>query len=60
MAGPAAAGEQHGRGRRYDPAVARSRRRTFRRLTLFSSVVGALLTLRKKKLAENQRRFNLP
>lgn len=45
---------------RYDAAVARSRRRTVRRLTILSTVVGALLTLRNKKLAENQRRFNLP
>lgn len=40
--------------------MARSRRRTFRRLTILSAVVSALLTLRNKKLAENQRRFNLP
>ena len=46
--------------RRYDPAVARSPRRTLRRLTMLSAVVGALVTLRNKKLAENQRRFNLP
>jgi len=46
--------------RRYDPGVARSRRRTLRKLTILSAVVSALLTLRNKKLAENQRRFNLP
>ena len=60
MAGPAAADERGVERHRYDPDVARSRRRTFRRLTILSSVVGALLTLRNKKLAENQRRFDLP
>lgn len=40
--------------------MARSRRRTLRRLTIVSAVVSGLLTLRNKKVAENQRRFNLP
>ena len=40
--------------------MARARRRTFRKLTILSAVVSALLTLRNKKLAENQRRFDLP
>jgi hypothetical protein len=39
--------------------MARSRRRLVR-LTFLSAVVGGLLTLRDRKLAENQRRFNLP
>ena len=40
--------------------MARSRRRSLRRLTLLSVVISGLLTLRNKKVAENQRRFNLP
>jgi hypothetical protein len=41
--------------------AARSRRRKlFRRFSLLSMVVGGLLALRDRKLAENQRRFNLP
>lgn len=40
--------------------MARTRRRSLRRLTLLSVVISGLLTLRNKKLAENQRRFNLP
>lgn len=45
--------------RRYDPDVARTRRR-FVRLSLLTAVVGGLLALRERKLAENQQRFNLP
>ena len=45
--------------RRYDPAVARTRRR-FVRLSLLSAVVAGLLALRDRKVAENQQRFNLP
>ena len=44
---------------RYDPAVARTRRRLVR-LSLLSAAVGALLKLRERKLTENQQRFNLP
>ena len=46
----------------YHPSVpARSRpRRLFRRLSVLSVVVGGLLALRDRKLAENQRRFDLP
>lgn len=40
--------------------MARTRRRSIRRLTLLSVVISGLLTLRNKKVAENQRRFNLP
>jgi hypothetical protein len=40
--------------------MARTRRRSLRRLTLLSVVISGLLTLRNKKVAENQRRFNLP
>jgi hypothetical protein len=35
-------------------------RRSLRRLTILSAVFTGLLTLRNKKLAENQQRFNLP
>ena len=40
--------------------MARTRRRTLRRLTIVSALVSGLLTLRNKKLQENQRRFKLP
>jgi hypothetical protein len=40
--------------------VARSRRRLVRRLTFVSAVVGGLLALRDRKVAENRRRFDLP
>jgi hypothetical protein len=40
--------------------MARSRRRLFRRLSLFSAAVGGLLALRSRKLSENQQRFHLP
>lgn len=39
--------------------MARTRRR-FVRLSLLAAVVGGLLALRDRKLAENQQRFNLP
>jgi hypothetical protein len=43
------------------PRPRRSRaRRVVRRLSLVSAVVGGLMALRERKLAENQRRFNLP
>lgn len=38
----------------------RRRRKLVRRLSILSVVVGALMTLRDRKLAENQRRFDLP
>jgi hypothetical protein len=41
------------------PIVARTRRRLVR-LSVLSAVVGGLLALRERKLAENQQRFNLP
>ncbi len=40
--------------------MARSRRRLFRRFSLLSAIVGALLALRERKLSGNQRKFNLP
>lgn len=40
--------------------MARSRRRLFRRLTLLSTVVSALLALRERRLRENRERFKLP
>jgi hypothetical protein len=42
------------------PASRSRRRRSLRRLTILSAVVSGLLTLRNRKLAENQRRFDLP
>ena len=45
--------------RRYDPPVARTRRR-FVRLSILTAIVGGLLALRERKLAENQQKFKLP
>jgi hypothetical protein len=42
------------------PRRPRTRRRAVRRLTIASAAVSALLALRNRKLAENQRRFDLP
>jgi hypothetical protein len=38
----------------------RSRRRLLRRFTVLTAVVGGLLAIRERKLAENQQRFKLP
>ncbi len=41
--------------------MARSpRRRAVRRLTVVSAIVSGILALRERKLAENQRQFDLP